>query len=256
MFTQRKCDIHHIHSMDNMYDHYFGMLPLGSLARSNREASDSLQTVQYASTITSTCAKTLLGSSDGSFASGLASWTASVYPEASANISTTTEDVSNEDNGTGSVSVSAGAGFSNGSNATAAVLTCTYSTANDSYASLCSKQLATCSGLDYFVGFDYKFPAGGAYLGGSLSLYDFDLDELLDTISGPTTIYSSSSLGPSMGNDSAGIEAGIWGSVGEAFEADKSGDQVCIILQCLATKSLSGETAQVTIDNVQVMMLS
>lgn len=131
-------------------------------------------------------------------------------------------------------------GTSYDSTGSAALLKCEYSSDEDAHASVC-KQLPVCSGQKYIVSFKYKFPASGSN-DGNLSLYDYGLDDMLDTISGPV----------SGGSDGAGVAAGSWGSLSETFEAAVDDDMICVMLQCLSSSSLVGKTAQVTIDNVRV----
>lgn len=182
-------------------------------------------TASYVPTITSTCSNNALTTAVGNFVSGLASWTAVAYPTAYASVAT---------------------GNSYDSSGSAALLTCQYSSTADAHASICSPELPVCPGQNYTVSFKYKFPSSGSS-SGSLGLYNYGWDEMLESVSGPASGSSS---------DDAGVSAGSWGSASQTFEAVQNDDMICILLQCLSSKSLNGETAMVTIDNVRVTRTS
>ena len=133
-------------------------------------------------------------------------------------------------------------GTSYDSAGSAALLKCTYSTSKDAHASVCSKDLPVCPGQNYTVSFKYQFDGSSSSSGG-LSLYNYGWDEMLATVTGPTA---------SGGSDTAGTKGGSWGTVSRTFKAVRKDDMVCVLLQCLSSKSLAGKTAKVTVDNVRV----
>ncbi|KAF1345035.1 hypothetical protein BDV97DRAFT_40003 [Delphinella strobiligena] len=189
-------------------------------AQASTTTTTRTSTTSTALTTTSTCSNNVLATTVGDFVSGLAYWTSTASPTAYASVAT---------------------GTSYDSTGSAALLKCEYSSDEDAHASVCSKQLAVCSGQNYTVSFKYKFPASSSN-DGSLSLYDYGLDDMLDTITGPV----------SGGSDGTGVAAGSWGSLSSTFEAAVDDDTICVMLQCLSSTSLAGKTAQVLIDNVRV----
>ncbi|GAB7354830.1 hypothetical protein MBLNU459_g5211t2 [Dothideomycetes sp. NU459] len=134
------------------------------------------------------------------------------------------------------------------SDGSAALLTCKYAKRSDSRASLHSELLSLCIGSTYTVSFKYKWASSGSsYLDGVLTLYNFGRDQLLGSISGPTT---------SSGLDSNKVAAGTWGSYSATFTSLATADMILISLGCPAGGAASGQAARVTIDNVRVTKLS
>lgn len=104
-----------------------------------------------------------------------------------------------------------------------------------------------CGGQNYTVSLKYKFLSRSIGSPGVLGLYNYGWDTMLDSFSGPRT---------SEGKDGNGVAMGSWGSVSEVFEAVRDGDQICVLLQCLSSRILVGQSAQVVVDKVNVVRVA